>query len=36
MPITQRCNYAGSLGSPIRTRSLASMVVSALRELLRR
>jgi len=30
MPITPRCNYAGPLGQPIPTRSLASAFVAVL------
>ena len=35
MPVTQRCNYAGPLGHPIPTRSLASAWASALAARLR-
>jgi hypothetical protein len=37
MPVTQRCNYAGTLGKPVPTRSrrtaLAGMLVTRLRRL---
>jgi hypothetical protein len=33
MPITQRCNYAGSFGQRIPTRSFAFAVVARLRGL---
>ncbi len=33
MPIIQRCNHAGPLGTTIPTRSLASALASALRAL---
>lgn len=35
MPLKQRCNYAGPLGTPIPTRSLASALGSAWRALAR-
>jgi len=35
MPVKQRCNYAGPLGTPIPTRSLASALAGALRTLAR-
>jgi hypothetical protein len=30
MPVTQRCNYAGTLGKPVPTRSFAAALASAL------
>ena len=33
MPLTQRCNYAGSLGKPVPTRSFLSAVSQRLRGL---
>jgi hypothetical protein len=33
MPLTQRCNYAGSLGKPVPTRSFLSAVSRRLRSL---
>jgi hypothetical protein len=33
MPLTQRCNYAGSLGKPVPTRSFLSAVSRRLRGL---
>lgn len=31
MPVTQRCNYAGTLSKPVPTRSLASALMARLR-----
>jgi hypothetical protein len=31
MPVTQRCNYAGSLGHHIPTRSFAALLIERLR-----
>jgi hypothetical protein len=33
MPVTQRCNYAGSLGKPVPTRSFLAMIGERLRGL---
>jgi hypothetical protein len=34
MPVTQRCNYAGSLGQHIPTRSFAALLIERLRSAL--
>jgi hypothetical protein len=36
MPVTQRCNYAGSLGQHIPTRSFAAILLERLRSALPR
>jgi hypothetical protein len=35
MPVTQRCNYAGPLGKPVPTRSLATTLAAILAEAFR-
>lgn len=34
MPVTQRCNYAGSLGQHIPTRSFVALLIERLRSAL--